>query len=157
MTVGNRMNSATGVTTTNGGVGTVIEKDQNSGFMPFKSDSVPTWTSTTTASAADAGVVVLSGTAGAVNVLMPLASTAPGALFIFRSNAAQAHVLTGTLEGQGKLVFTDLETRTQGSQLTLSGAISASVALLCDGASFMVIAARTGSVNTTAAFTINGT
>lgn len=98
------------------------------------------------------GAYTLSG-AGALTMIMPLASSVPGGTFVFRTASAHAHILTGSQESNGTKVFAGQAGAipdTQGSKLTLSVVSGASVALISDGASFLVMAAS-GS------HTINGT
>ena len=98
------------------------------------------------------GAYTLSG-AGALTMIMPLASSVPGGTFVFRTASAHAHILTGSQEANGTKVFAGQAGATpdaQGSRLTLSAVQGSSVALISDGASFLLMAAS-GS------HTINGT
>lgn len=91
----------------------------------------------------DPGVYTVSST-GALTMTMPLASDVPGGLFIFRSASAHAHVLTGSQEAGGTLVFAGMPGATpanQGSALTLPAVVGSSVALISDGKNFLVTAA----------------
>lgn len=93
------------------------------------------------------GLYTVSGNT-AVTTTMPLASSVPGATFIFRNISAQAHALTGSAEAQGTLVFTD--GTSHGSKLALSAVVGNSVVLMSDGVNFCVLG-NSGSL------TINGT
>ena len=57
-----------------------------------------------------AGVVTVDGGAASL-VVMPLATDCPGAMFTVRSVSAFAHILTGSQEANGTLVFTNGTTR----------------------------------------------
>jgi len=151
LSVGTRVDAARGVVTTNNTAGLTVERNSNNlGFMPFGVDAVVALTTSGILDASHAGVCTISGTA-VLSQSMPLASTVPGAHFVFRVASNQAHFLTGSQEAAGTKVFSDLTT--VGSKLTLSGTVGQSVALLGDGVSFLVVGARSGS----AAYTISGT
>ena len=96
-----------------------------------------TITTATTLSAGDAGLHTVSGSA-AITTVLPLASTAAGSMFVFRSLSAHAHVITGSQEVNGTVALTD--GTSQGSSLALSAVVNSSVALLCDGANWIVMA-----------------
>ena len=89
-----------------------------------------------------AGVVTVDGGAASL-VVMPLATDCPGAMFTVRSVSAFAHILTGSQEANGTLVFTNGTTR--GSRATLAAVVGSSAALLSDGKSFLVLG-NSGSV-----------
>lgn len=84
----------------------------------------------------DGGLYTASG-AGALTMVMPLASSVPGATFIFRNLSAHAHALTGSAEAAGTRVFTDGTSR--GSKLALAAAVGNSVTLVSDGVNFCVM------------------
>lgn len=89
------------------------------------------------------GAYTLSG-ASALTMIMPLASSVPGGTFVFRTASAHAHILTGSQEANGTLVFAGVPGGIpdgRGSKLTLSAVSGVSVALISDGASFLVMAA----------------
>lgn len=100
------------------------------------------------------GVYTVSGTDGYNEVTMPLASSVPGATFIFRSLSVDAHYLTGSAEVAGTKVFAGQPgtgaLANNGSKLTLPSVVGSSVVLVSDGKNFLVSAAS-GS------FTISGT
>lgn len=157
MSVGTRLDSSRGPVVSNNSSGTSIEKNtSNVGFAPFKVDSVTAFSSATTLVAGNAGVSTISGSGGAVTLVMPLASACPGAMFTFRSLSPHAHALTGSQEAQGVQVFTNFAPPAFGSKLTLSGAVGASVTLISTGVNFMVLGFVTGSANSTNAVTVNG-
>lgn len=90
-----------------------------------------------------AGVVLLGG--GAVSQLvMPLAASSQGEMFVIRSTSARAHFLTGSQEASGTKVFTD--GTNNGSKLTLAAVAGSSVAMLSDGVSFIVVG-KSGSIS----------
>lgn len=100
------------------------------------------------------GVYTIAGSGGAVTTVMPLASTVPGSMFVFRGLSAHAHVLTGSQESNGTKVFCGTPGLTgatgSGSSLALSAVIGSSVVLVSDGKSF-VLTGMSGSI------TISGT
>jgi len=122
---------------------------------PVSMTSLPTTTvsaKTVAETIVSPGAYTLSG-AGALTMIMPLASSVPGGTFVFRTASAHAHILTGSQEANGTKVFAGqagATPDTQGSRLTLSAVQGSSVALISDGASFLLMAAS-GS------HTINGT
>ena len=71
-------------------------------------------------------------------MVMPLASSVPGAQFIVRNLSAHAHALTGSAEAGGTKVFTDGTSR--GSKIALAAAVGNSVTLVSDGVNFCVMA-----------------
>ena len=88
------------------------------------------------------GVYTIAG-GSASDVQMPLAADSLGGVFVFRSTSAQAHFLTGSGETAGTKVFvlgdpTAANAKT-GSKITLQGVVGASVALISDGVSFIVL------------------
>ena len=88
------------------------------------------------------GVYTVSGNS-VVTTTMPLASDAPGAMFIFRTLSAHAHILTGSQETAGTKVFCGFpgtSVAAQGSSLALPAVVGSSVALISDGKSFLVTA-----------------
>lgn len=97
------------------------------------------------------GTYTVTGSAASGNnitqIVMPLASSVPGAVFVIRSLSPDAHFLTGSQEVNGTKVFAGhigTTPDTQGSKLTLAtnGTVSGcSVALISDGKSFLVMAA----------------
>lgn len=89
-----------------------------------------------------AGVVTIDGGAASL-VVMPLATDCQGAMFTVRSVSAFAHILTGSQEANGTLVFTD--GTSHGSRATLAAVVGSSAALLSDGKSFLVLG-NSGSV-----------
>lgn len=90
------------------------------------------------------GVYTVSGSS-VVTTTMPLASSVPGGVFVFRSlSDTHAHLLTGSQEASGTKVFAGMAGATpanQGSALALASVIGSSVALVSDGKSFLVMAA----------------
>ena len=86
------------------------------------------------------GVYTISG-ASAVTVTMPLAATVPGSLFVFRNASATAHVLTGSQEDPGTLVFAGAagtgNNAGHGSKSTFQAILGNAAAYICDGKSFL--------------------
>ena len=128
-----------------------LVQESGSGVV-FNSDSI-TFTSmpissvqaiATSATVTSPGVYTVSGSAGVLSVVMPLASAVPGAQFVFRTLSADAHILTGSQETNGTKVFAGIPgssvagVAAQGSRLTLPGVLGSSVALVSDGKSFLV-------------------
>lgn len=151
MTVGTRVNSSTGVKTSNDQLGLVIERDTaNVGFSPFNVESVKAVTSATTFVPGDAGVITLSGNS-AITCIMPPASASAGSWWFFRNTSNHQHILTGSQESQGTKAFGEHLTA-PGSRLTMSGAVGQSVGLWCDGLHFVIMGVMSGNVP----FTING-
>jgi len=75
--------------------------------------------------------------------VMPLASSVPGGIFVFRTSDGSGHHLTGSQEVSGKKVFAGMPGATpenNGSKLTLATGTNRSVALISDGVSFLVMA-----------------
>ena len=90
------------------------------------------------------GVYTVSGSGSAVTLVMPLAASVAGSTFVVRSLSDHAHVLTGSQEANGTLVFAGMPGATpanQGSKLSLPAVVGSSVALVSDGLSFLVMAA----------------
>lgn len=77
--------------------------------------------------------------------VMPLASSVPGGIFVVRNGDAYANILTGSQEAQGTKVFKGFVSGTmmaqeEGSKISLPNIVGASVALISDGKSFLVLA-----------------
>jgi len=112
-----------------------------------------------TISLSQAGVITISGSGGSgspLTFVMPTAASCPGSMFVVRSISNHAHVLTGSQEANGTRVFAALASGSntaRGSALTFPVAApfgsatvgNASVALVSDGANFLVIGAS-GSI-----------
>ena len=89
------------------------------------------------------GVYTLSASAGVLTMVMPMASAVAGGVFVFRSTSPSAHILTGSQETNGTKVFAGTPGATPdnlGSKLTLPAVVGSSVALISDGASFLLMA-----------------
>lgn len=89
------------------------------------------------------GVYTLSASAGVLTMVMPMASAVAGGMFVFRSTSPSAHILTGSQETNGTKVFAGTPGATPdnlGSKLTLPAVVGSSVALISDGASFLLMA-----------------
>jgi len=111
----------------------------------------PVQTITATPATVDApGVYLLSKADGDITVVMPLAASVPGGVFIFRqANASpRQHKLTGSAEVGGKKVFCGQAGATPdgfGSLVTFPALQNSSVTLVSDGFSFC-LAAASGSI-----------
>ena len=119
----------------------VNQNANNTGFLPY-SLTAREKTDSATLTLLDAGLITVSK-GSAATIVMPLASTVPGAMFIVRTTTAAAHILTGSQEANGTLVFSD--GTSHGSRATLAAVIGSSVALLSDGKNFLVLG-NSGSV-----------
>jgi len=115
--------------------------------VTYSSTSTPTAASispqTSAGTLVSAGAYTLSGST-ALTWVMPLASNVPGGVFVFRTASAHAHALTGSQEVGGTKVFAGMPGATPdgvGSKLTLNSVLGSSVALVSDGASFLIMAA----------------
>lgn len=85
------------------------------------------------------GVYEVSGVA-AVTVSMPLASTVPGAQFVFRSTSAHAHVLTGSAWAKGERAFAGISGSAgivDGAAIVFPAIIGTSVVLVSDGNKYL--------------------
>jgi hypothetical protein len=150
MTQGNRLDGA-GVNTTNNTAGTTVERNSsNKGFSPFPADSVAAQTANATLDAGSCGLNTVSGSAGAITLVLPLAANVPGAKFVFRTTSADAHILTGSQEVAGTKVFAVLGAATLGSKLTMPAVVGSSVVVESDGLHY-IVNALSGVV------TVNGT
>ena len=123
--------------------GSGVEINSAVTFSSLPVASVSAITSNSTVSSP--GVYTISGSGvPALAVTLPLASSVPGGLFVFRSASPDhAHFLTGSAETNGTKVFAGHPGATpdnQGSKLTLAVGVGSSVALICDGKSFLVSA-----------------
>jgi hypothetical protein len=98
------------------------------------------------------GVYEFTNTGAVSTLRMPLASSCPGGLFVFKNGTgvAQANVLTGSGEAAGTKVFTNGIDSQIGSSLVLNNIAGSSVALLSTGVSYLILASS-GSV------TVSGT
>lgn len=140
----------------NGGSGLLVGQDAgNSGFGPY---ALPVTALTSDTTLVIPGVYTLSSSTGAATahgivVTMPLASSVPGAQFIFKAVSAHVHGLTGSQETGGTKVFcqngamsgTLITGSAQGSRLELRNVFGSSVSLVSDGTSFLVSTAS-GSI-----------
>lgn len=113
---------------------------------PVSMTSLPTTTvsaKTAAETLVSPGAYTVSGSS-ALTMIMPQASSVPGGTFVFRTASAHAHILTGSQEANGTLVFAGMPGATpdtRGSKLTISAVQGSSVALISDGASFLLMAA----------------
>jgi hypothetical protein len=106
--------------------------------LPFS----PVQARTATFTVSTPGVYTM--TAGAVMTgTMPLASAYPGARFVFRNGDAYANVLTASAEAAGTKAFVlgnvAAGSAQNGSKIVLQAVAGASVALVSDGANFIVM------------------
>lgn len=139
MTVSTTINPVLGVVSTNDPTGTatgfaITQDPNNTGFGPYAL-TVKALATGSTLVAGNAGVLTIDG-ANVSQVVMPAVATCPGAMFVFRTVSNKAHFLTGSVTDAGVTVFTD--GTSQGSKLTLTNVIGSSVALVSDGAHYLV-------------------
>jgi hypothetical protein len=140
MTVATTISPVLGVVSTNDPSGTAtgvsINQDvNNSGFSPYVLPVTALSTGSTLV-AGNAGVLTIAG-GSASQIVMPAVATCAGSMFVFRTATNKAHFLTGSASDAGVTVFTD--GNSQGSKLTLANVVGSSVALVSDGAHFLVI------------------
>lgn len=143
MSIRTTITPVTGVLQTGGLTGLQITADANNkGFGPFQVLAVTSYISTSVSGNSpqmypgEAGVCTLSGSGAVLGAIAPLASSCPGAMFIVRSVDARAHTITGSLESQGRRVFTN--GTTLGSKLTFDGTVGTSIKIMSDGLSWLV-------------------
>ena len=143
MSVSTTINTALGVVSTDVGAGA------GSVTLGAVKQQVTALTTASTLSLSQAGVVTVSGSS-ALTFVMPTAESCPGSMFVVRNLSNLAHVLTGSQEANGTRVFSLLASGSntfRGSALTLpvagaahaTGGGGTSVALVSDGANFLVI------------------
>ncbi len=110
----------------------------------------PVQTITANATVDAPGVYLLNKSDANITVVMPLAASVPGGVFVFRqANASpRTHFLTGSAEVGGKRVFCGHIAATpdsNGSLLTFPALQNSSVTLISDGFSYC-LAAASGSI-----------
>jgi len=108
------------------------------GTVVFKESPTTTVAATTTTPTVG-GVYTVSGTA-AVTVTMPLASTVPGAQFVFRTTSAHAHVLTGSAWAKGERAFAGISGSAgivDGAAIVFPAVLGSSVVLVSDGNKYL--------------------
>jgi hypothetical protein len=143
-TIKTRIDTARGVYSENNANGIQLERNTgNTGFTPFKVDSVQAITGSVTLTAGHAGVITISGSSALTDVL-PLASACPGAEFTFRSLSAHAHILTGSQETAGtRNIMCALSSSngatSSGNKFTFGATVGNSVVLKSDGLTFHVL------------------
>lgn len=120
--------------------------EPGSGFEGPNPVASQTKTATFSLAVDDAGVIIMSASAGALTGTMPSVSSGIGKMFVFRSTSPSAHVLTASA-GDGN-VFSQLFAGTNGagvntgshaSKLALPAVANSSVAVLSDGAHWLII------------------
>ena len=124
--------------TINDSKGLLVEA--GSGFY-VASNPIASLQSQTAANTITPGVHLVSGTASAITLTLPLASAVPGGLFVVRSASVHAHILTGTDSGSECIVAPitgALGKQQTGSRLTFTSGVGNSVSLLSDGKNFLV-------------------
>ena len=109
-----------------------------------------------------------SGACAHLKIALPVASTVPGELFIFRAISTGSHMITASNEGAGKVIQPRIVMQYSGNQAASSMPVGSllrfpkvtqgthitgsSATLLCDGQSFLVLAlSGSGFTCTTAA------
>lgn len=125
-----------------------IIQEPGSGFEGAPTSvSVGTKTATSTLTAGDAGLTILSASQGALTITLPAVADAPGAMFIFRSTSPSAHIVSSSLDagnrisvGAGTITAADLvRSGTNASRITFPTLAGTSVALMSDGVSWLVL------------------
>lgn len=127
--------------------GSGVSLTVGSGGLTFDSSPVLAASTTTTATSLTAslpGLYILSAPSSPVVVKMPLASSVPGGVFIFRAGTAQTHSLTGSAEAPGTMVF--CSAITHGSAATMTAVVGNSMIATSDGKNF-IINGSSGSVS----------
>ena len=132
------INDSQGVITTSG-TGLSIQNNVQMSSLPTS----PVQALTSSDTIVNPGVYTVSGSA-VLTLTMPLASSVPGGLFVFRTISVHAHALTGSAESSGTRVFTD--GTTLGSRVALTAVAGNSVSLISDGKNFCVLA-KSGSLS----------
>jgi hypothetical protein len=135
----NTMTVSTTINSTEGVVSTINDEDQGVVRITGLQYPIIDLTTAATISAKQAGSFTFGNGSAPVTYVMPLASSCPGAMFIFRSKTAYANALTCSQEANGTLAFTDGENR--GSRLAVAAMVGSSVALVSDGTSFLLLGA----------------
>jgi hypothetical protein len=131
MTISTTINSEVGM------VSTVNDDDVGVVKITGLQFPVTNLTTATTISAKQAGSFIIGNGSAAVTYVMPLAASCPGAFFVFRNSTAYANALTCSQETNGTKAFSTGDAN--GSKIALENVVGASVALFCDGKSFLVI------------------
>lgn len=103
-----------------------------------------TRTASATLTANDAGVTVLTSSAGVLTMVMPTVAAAAGAMFVFRSTSPAAHIITCSQDTGNKFVraygqATANATGSHGDSITLPATAGTSVAMIGDGANWLII------------------
>lgn len=120
-----------------------IVSSPGSGFIgSFTEASQQTRRASATLTAADAGLIILSASQGALTMVLPRASDAPGASFIFRSTSPSAHVLTSSQDAGNVIItqssFSD-QLNTSGSIITFPPITGSSIMLMSEGVNWFVL------------------
>ena len=144
--------SSKGVVTTPGSGYEVTEATTfgiaaHNGMLPYPKSAIALTADTTLNGTTQYGVITISGTS-AVTVTMAAAATAVGSMTCFRSlgNTTVQHILTASATDAGVFAFSSVfpdqngTGHASGSSLTLDGETGASVALMCDGRNYLVMA-----------------
>ncbi len=148
MPIKTTVGAAQGVVETNNGSGLQIERDPgHKGFAPFQVYSIKTVTSQVSMSVDDAGVIIVSGSAGIVPVLMPSASLCPGSMWTFINKSLDSHYLSSSTYGSANGSATFNNGTTGGSRLQLANVINQSITLLSDGVNFTVLGGTSSSIS----------
>lgn len=124
----------------------------HSDVLPFK-QTTQAKTADFTLTSANAGLLTISGSS-VLTGTMPAAADAAGAMFTFRNlSTGHEHTLTGSDSGTRSFVYGAVQghggesnvTGSSGSRLRLGTVVGSSVALMCDGASYLILGSS-GSV-----------
>lgn len=104
-----------------------------------------TVSASTTLTRRDAGVVVMTASAGALTVTLPVASTMPADVIILRSSSPSAHVITSSQDA-GNAIFGGSPgvlncTGSNASSVTFPSVEGSTLGLMSTGAGWMILAA----------------
>lgn len=107
------------------------------GMTPYQMNVTSLTDPTSSLDASQAGIITISGSGLQVN--MPAVADVAGSMFVFRSVSPDAHFLTGSSDDAGVLVFNNVISGTNGSNLAFPATTGASISLVCDGTKFLVL------------------
>lgn len=149
MTVGTTITNAQGVVSTNNTTGLSVQQDpQNVGFSPFPVQAVVALVSTSVGGTSpvvapgQAGVLTMSGSFGALTVVLPTAAAAIGGDYIFRNLDAVAHILTASQEVGGTKNIVSASNGGLFTKVTMAAVVGSSVTMYSDGVQWFITQCR---------------
>lgn len=107
------------------------------GIAPFKLNTTAL-TVSTTLSVAQAGVITLSGSTGALAATLPPVGTSGGATFIIKSISNHAHIVSASI-GDGSAIASSNTMYLSGTKYTMQGEIGAAIILQSDTTQWCVL------------------